>query len=58
MYDDAVAHGAQFFMSHKMTQLIREGDRSGRVVGVEATGRRQDSLYFRARKAVFLGTGS
>jgi len=57
MFDDATAHGAQFFMSHKMTQLIREGDRSGRVVGVEATHDGK-TLYFRARKGVFLGTGS
>jgi succinate dehydrogenase/fumarate reductase flavoprotein subunit len=57
MYDDAVAHGVQFFLSHKMTQIIREGDRSGRVLGVEAKAG-DKTLYFRARKAVFLGTGS
>ena len=57
MYDDAVAHGAEFFLNHKMTRIIREGDRWGRVLGVEAIIG-EESLYFRARKAVFLGTGS
>ena len=57
MYDEAVKHGAEFFMSHKMTALIREGDRSGRVVGVEVQAG-EKILDFRARKAVFLGSGS
>jgi succinate dehydrogenase/fumarate reductase flavoprotein subunit len=57
MHKDATDHGATFFLSHKMTAIIREGNRSGRVVGVEATNAGK-TLHFRARKAVFLGTGS
>jgi succinate dehydrogenase/fumarate reductase flavoprotein subunit len=59
MYDDAVKHGAQFLLSHKMTKIIREGDRTGRVIGVEVFDSvNKKTVHFRARKAVFLGTGS
>lgn len=57
MYDQAVKNGAKFFLSHKMTRIIREGDRTGRVLGIEvqADGK---PVFFKANKAVFLGTGS
>ncbi len=57
MYDVAVKNGAKFFLKHKMTKIIREGERSGRVLGiqVDAGGK---TLYFKAKKGVFLGTGS
>ena len=57
MYDDAVAHGAEFLLGHKMVRIIREGDRAGRVLGVEVMVG-EKLLQFRARKGVFLGTGS
>lgn len=57
MYDHAVKNGAKFFLSHKMTRIIREGDRSGRVLGIEVKAG-DKTLYFKGNKAVFLGTGS
>lgn len=57
MYDHAVKNGAKFFLSHKMTRIIREGDRTGRVLGIEVKAG-DKTLYFKAKKAVFLGTGS
>jgi succinate dehydrogenase/fumarate reductase flavoprotein subunit len=57
MYDHAVKNGAKFFLNHKMTRLIREGDRSGRVLGIEVKNG-DKTLYFKGNKAVFLGTGS
>lgn len=57
MYDQAVKNGAKFFLSHKMTRIIREGDQTGRVLGVEVKAG-DKTLYFKANKAVFLGTGS
>lgn len=59
MHDDAVKHGAQFLLNKKMTKIIREGDRSGRVIGVEVYDSvAKTTQHYRARKAVFLGTGS
>ena len=59
MYDEAVKYGAQFLLSHKLTKLIREGDRSGRVIGVEVLDTvKNQTLHIKARKGVFLGTGS
>ena len=59
MYDEAIKNNAQVLVSHKMTKLIREGDRSGRVIGVEVFDSvKNQTLHFKARKAVFLGTGS
>lgn len=58
IYDTAVDNGAQFILSCKMTKLLRaEGDRAGRVIGIEATldGK---TVRMKGNKAVFLGTGS
>ncbi|MDR3308209.1 MAG: FAD-dependent oxidoreductase [Coriobacteriales bacterium] len=58
IYDAGVAAGAEFILNTKMTRIIRaDGDRAGRVIGIEAE---QDgkTVYFKANKAVFLGTGS
>ncbi len=57
LYDHAVKYGAKFFLSHKMTRIIREGERTGRVLGIEVQANGK-TLYFRGKKAVFLGTGS
>jgi succinate dehydrogenase/fumarate reductase flavoprotein subunit len=57
MYDQAVKNGAKFLLNHKMTRIIREGDKSGRVLGVEVDAGGK-TLYVKADKAVFLGTGS
>ena len=41
-----------------MTKIIRaDGDRAGRVLGIQVTNAGK-TLFFRAKKAVFLGTGS
>ncbi|ACL20083.1 fumarate reductase/succinate dehydrogenase flavoprotein domain protein [Desulfitobacterium hafniense DCB-2] len=58
IYDTAVDNGAQFILSCKMTKILRaEGDRAGRVIGIEATldGK---TVRMKGNKAVFLGTGS
>ena len=58
IYDTAVANGAEFMLSHKMTRIIRDGgERSGRVIGIEADND-GTKVFFKANKAVFLGTGS
>jgi succinate dehydrogenase/fumarate reductase flavoprotein subunit len=58
IYDTAVAAGAEFILNTKMTKIIRaDGDRAGRVIGVEAE-KDGKKVYFKANKAVFLGTGS
>lgn len=57
MYDVAKKNGAQFFLKHKMTKIIREGVQSGRVLGIQVDAEGK-TLYFKAKKAVFLGTGS
>jgi len=49
--------GVQILLNHKMTKIIREGDRSGRVLGVEVRAEGK-TLYFKARKGVVIGTGS
>ncbi len=48
--------GVKILVEHKMTRIIRKGGTTGRVLGVEAQagGRKK---YFKARKAVILGTG-
>ena len=58
MYDDAVAHGAEFILNCRMTGIVREnGAQSGRVLGIQAEldGK---PVYMKANKGVFLGTGS
>ncbi|SHN56925.1 FAD-binding protein [Desulfitobacterium chlororespirans] len=58
IYDTAVDNGAQFILNCKMTKILRaEGDRAGRVIGIEATldGK---TVRMKGNKAVFLGTGS
>ena len=58
MYDDAVAHGAEFILNCRMTGIVREnGAQSGRVLGIQAEldGK---PVYMKADKGVFLGTGS
>jgi fumarate reductase flavoprotein subunit/urocanate reductase len=49
--------GVKILVEHKMTRIIRKGGTAGRVQGVEVqAGKRR--LYFKAKKAVILGTGS
>jgi len=49
--------GVEILVEHKMTRIIRKDSAAGRVLGVEAqTGSKK--LYFKAKKAVILGTGS
>ncbi|MGI1659696.1 MAG: FAD-binding protein [Desulfitobacterium sp.] len=58
IYDTAVNNGAEFILKCKMTKILRaDGDRAGRVIGIEATldGK---AIRMKANKAVFLGTGS
>lgn len=58
IYDTAVESGAKFILKCKMTKILRaDGDRAGRVIGIEATldGK---TIRMKANKAVFLGTGS
>ncbi|UCF72759.1 MAG: FAD-dependent oxidoreductase [Deltaproteobacteria bacterium] len=49
--------GVKTLLKHRMTKIIREGCMAGRVLGVEVEAGGK-SLYFKARKAVILGTGS
>jgi flavocytochrome c len=49
--------GAKIFLGHKMTSILKEGGASDTVVGVEAEAE-GEKVYFRAKKGVFLGTGS
>lgn len=53
----AKSKGVGILPEHKVTRIIRKGATTGRVLGVEvqAEGRK---LYFRAQKAVILGTGA
>jgi len=48
--------GAQIFLSHRMTNIVRESQASGRVLGIEVTteGRR---LSIQATKGVLVATG-
>lgn len=58
MYDDAVANGAEFILSCKMTGIVREdGPQAGPVLGIQAEldGK---TVYLKGNKGVFLGTGS
>jgi flavocytochrome c len=49
--------GAKILLKHKMTRIIREDQRAGRILGVEVEAGRK-RLYCKARKGVILGTGS
>ncbi|MDH7500335.1 MAG: FAD-binding protein, partial [candidate division NC10 bacterium] len=53
----AKGKGVKILLEHKMTRLLRKEGMTGRVVGVEVEAGRS-RLFFRARKAVILGTGS
>lgn len=58
LYDTAVDNGVQIVLNCKMTKIIRDqGDRAGRVIGVEATMDNK-TVHLKGDKAVFLGTGS
>src|SRR6202051_594425 len=48
--------GVQILLQHSMTGLIREGNFSGRVLGITATFQGK-TLNIQAKKGVFLGTG-
>jgi succinate dehydrogenase/fumarate reductase flavoprotein subunit len=56
LYDRAMDNGVELMLSCKMTKLIRE-EGKGRVIGIEATYQGK-TVYMKANKAVFLGTGS
>ena len=53
----ARSKGVKILLEHKMTRIIRKEGTSGRVLGVEANADNK-KLFFRAKKAVILGTGS
>jgi succinate dehydrogenase/fumarate reductase flavoprotein subunit len=55
----AKGKGVEILTEHKMTRIIRKGKgrRTGRVLGVEVQAG-GNQLYFKARKAVILATGS
>lgn len=48
--------GVQILLRHSMTGLIREGQLSGRVLGITATNQ-DKTLNIQARKGVIIGTG-
>jgi urocanate reductase len=48
--------GVQILLQHSMTSLVREGNFSGKVLGITATYQGK-ALHIRARKGVVLGTG-
>jgi succinate dehydrogenase/fumarate reductase flavoprotein subunit len=48
--------GVQILLRHSMTGIIREGQLSGRVLGVTATSQGK-TLNIQARKGVIIGTG-
>src|SRR5579859_1573940 len=48
--------GVQILLRHSMTGLIREGQLSGRVLGITATNQGK-TLNIQARKGVIIGTG-
>ena len=48
--------GVKILLEHKMTRIIRQERTAGRVLGVEVQAGKK-KLYFRAKKAVILGTG-
>ena len=49
--------GVEILLEHKMTRIIRKAGTAGRVLGVEVQAGRS-KLYFKARKALILGTGA
>jgi succinate dehydrogenase/fumarate reductase flavoprotein subunit len=54
----ATAKGAQYLLKHRMTSFIREGQLSGRVLGVVATDLTTNkTVNIQARKAVIGATG-
>lgn len=58
MYDEAVEHGAQFMLGCRMTGIVRQdGPQEGRVLGVQAEYEGK-TIYLKANKGVFIGTGS
>jgi urocanate reductase len=52
----AKTKGVKILVEHKMTKIIRAGETTGKVMGVEVQARGK-KLYFKAKKAVILGTG-
>lgn len=48
--------GVRILLQHKMTSIIREGQFSGRVLGIEANNKGK-SLTIRAKKGVIIATG-
>ncbi|OGA47563.1 MAG: hypothetical protein A3G25_16425 [Betaproteobacteria bacterium RIFCSPLOWO2_12_FULL_63_13] len=48
--------GVQILLRHRMTNLVREGDKSGRVLGIIATSQGR-ALHIRAKKGVIIATG-
>ena len=54
----ARAKGVEILLQHKMTRIVRETLRSGRVLGITATtGKDNKSVNIRARKGVITCTG-
>ena len=49
--------GVHFLMGTKLKEFIREGQFTGRVLGVEATDSKGKTIYVRARKGIVLATG-
>ena len=53
----AEAAGADIWLNTEVTSVIREGQLSGRVIGVEAIGAQGEAVTVFANKAVILATG-
>lgn len=52
----ARSRGVEILLGHKMTKILRESEKAGRVLGVEVQAG-GNKLYFKAKKAVILGAG-
>ena len=48
--------GVQILLQHKMTEIVRENQTSGRVIGITATNNGK-TVKIRAKKGVIIGTG-
>lgn len=49
--------GVEILLNHRMTSIVREESRSGRVLGITATNQGEKALHIRAKKAVIVATG-
>jgi len=49
--------GVEILLQHRMTSIVRDEPRSGRVLGITATIQGKKPLYIRARKALIIATG-